>query len=59
MDTNLVRYIIVGVLILAVILGLGRLKIYREASRLKRSGLVFVALFIVLTIFYMTWPYGV
>jgi hypothetical protein len=59
MDSNLVRYIIVGFLIFAVILGLGRLRLYQEASRLKRSGIIFVALFIVLTIFYMIWPSGV
>ena len=59
MDTNLLRYIIIGALIFAVILGLGRLRIYREASRLKQSLIVFVAIFIVLTIFYMIWPNGV
>ena len=50
--------IVTMVLIFAVSLGLGRLAIYKEASRGKRVLLMAVSIGVVVFVFNLIWPYN-
>jgi membrane-anchored protein YejM (alkaline phosphatase superfamily) len=58
MNIDWPHMIVTMVLIFAVILGLGRLAIYKEASKGKRFLLMAVSIFIVVFVFNLIWPYN-
>ena len=58
MNFDLPHMIVTGLLIFAVVLATHRTAMYKNASRGKRAAIVGVALFIVLFIFNLLWPYG-
>ena len=58
MNTDWPRMIVTMVLIFAVSLGLGRLAIYKEASRGKRVLLMAVSIGVVVFVFNLIWSYN-
>ena len=58
MDLDLPHMIVSAMLILAVVLMAHRTAFYKNASRGKRAAIVGVALFLVMFVFNLVWPYG-
>lgn len=58
MNIDWPHMIVTIILILAVSFGLGRLAIYKEASKGKRFLLMAVSIFIVVFVFNLIWPYN-
>ena len=58
MNIDWPHMIVTMVLIFAVAFGLGRLAIYKEASKGKRFLLMAVSIFIVVFVFNLIWPYN-
>ena len=58
MNIDLPHMIVSALLIFAVVLVAHRTAIYRNASRGKRLAIVAVALFLVMFLFNLVWPYG-
>ncbi len=58
MNIDWPHMIVTIILILTVTLGLGRLAIYKEASKGKRFLLMAFSIFIVVFVFNLIWPYN-